>query len=158
MPIKFPQLIFSIGMCLGAGILGSFFTIPSIPTWYATLNKPVFSPPNFVFGPVWTILYILMGISFYLIWTNKAQNKDVKKALSIFLVQLFFNTTWSIIFFGGHQILLALINIVILWLLILVVMIQFYKINKISGLLLIPYLAWVSFASFLNYSIWILNR
>lgn len=158
MPIKFPQLILSIGICLGVGILGTLFTVAAIPTWYTQLNKPIFSPPNYVFGPVWTILYILMGISFYLIWTNNAKEKEVKSALFLFLVHLFFNASWSIVFFGGHQIFLAFLNILILWILIVALIIKFFKINKTAAVLLVPYLAWVSFATILNYNLWILNR
>ena len=158
MQIKFSQLIFSIGICLGVGILGSLFTISAIPTWYAALNKPEFSPPNFIFGPVWTILYILMGISFYLIWVKGTQKKAVKNALILFLVHLFFNASWSIVFFGVHLIFLALINIIILWILIIALIIKFSKINKKAAILLSPYLLWVSFATILNYNIWILNK
>ncbi len=150
MPIKIPQLIFSIGICLGVGILGSFFTISAIPTWYVTLNKPFFSPPNWLFAPVWTILYILMGISLYLVWTKK-------KVSTIFWIQLIFNVAWSIIFFGMKNPTLALIDIVALWIAIVLTIKSFSKINKLAGQLLIPYLAWVSFASILNLFIVLLN-
>ncbi|OGE33683.1 TspO protein [Candidatus Daviesbacteria bacterium RIFCSPHIGHO2_02_FULL_36_13] len=151
MPKNLLKLIFSIGICLGAGVLGSFFTISSIPTWYVTLNKPFFSPPNWVFGPVWTILYILMGYSLYLVWKKK-------KVPSIFWIQLILNASWSIIFFGMKSPSLALINIAVLWIAIVLTIKSFYKINKLAAYLLYPYLAWVSFASILNYSIWILNK
>lgn len=145
-----PQLILSIGLCLGAGVLGSFFTISSIPTWYATLNKPFFSPPNWVFGPVWTTLYILMGISLYLVWQKK-------KVPSIFWIQLALNAVWSIVFFGLHSPFLALLTIIALWVTIVSTIKSFSKISKLSGNLLIPYLLWVSFASILNLSIVFLN-
>lgn len=145
-----PKLIFSIGLCLGAGILGSFFTISSIPTWYTTLNKPLLSPPNWVFAPVWTTLYILMGISLYLVWRKT-------HVPSVFWVQLILNATWSIVFFGLKSPILALVDIVVLWLAIFLTIKSFYKINKLAGNLLIPYLAWVSFATILNLSIVILN-
>ena len=151
MPKNLLKLIFSIGICLGAGVLGSFFTISSIPTWYVTLNKPFFSPPNWVFGPVWTMLYILMGYSLYLVWKKK-------KVPSIFWIQLILNASWSIIFFGMKSPSLALINIAVLWIAIVLTIKSFYKINKLAAYLLYPYLAWVSFASILNYSIWILNK
>lgn len=151
MPAKLLKLILSIGLCLGAGIVGSFFTISAIPNWYSTLNKPVFSPPNWIFGPVWTILYILMGISLYLVWQKK-------KIPSIFWVQLILNALWSIIFFGMQNPLLAMVDIIALWIAIILTIKAFYKISKPSVYLLIPYLLWVSFALILNYSIWVLNK
>lgn len=155
MPVRIPQLILSIGLCLGAGVLGSFFTISSIPTWYVTLNKPAFSPPNWVFGPAWTILYILMGISLYLVWTSKGKLKQ--NALNLFFVQLGLNVLWSIIFFGMRNPTLALIDIIALWVLIFLTIKSFTKISKLAGNLLIPYLLWVSFASVLNLAIVFLN-
>lgn len=150
MPKKIPLLIFSIGLCLGVGIIGSFFTVSAIPSWYATLNKPIFSPPNWVFGPVWTVLYVFMGISLYLVW----QKKNVP---SIFWIQLILNAAWSIIFFGWHNPLLALVDIVVLWIAIILTIKAFYKINKLAANLLIPYLLWVSFAIILNLFIVLLN-
>lgn len=154
---NFTKLVISILICQAAGLIGTLFTVSSIQGWYNVLNQPSFRPPNWIFGPVWIILYTLMGISFYLIWSKGAKKKEVRTALSLFLVHLFFNASWSIVFFGWHQIFLALINIVILWVLIVVVITKFSKINKKAGFLLLPYLAWVSFATILNYSIWILN-
>lgn len=145
-----PKLIFSIGICLGAGILGSFFTVSAIPTWYATLNKPSFSPPNWVFGPVWTALYILMGISLYLVWSKR-------KAPAIFWIQLILNTSWSIIFFGMRNPVWALVNIVALWVVIILTIKAFNKINNLSAKLLYPYLGWVTFATILNLAIVLLN-
>ncbi|MBI1982096.1 MAG: tryptophan-rich sensory protein [Candidatus Levybacteria bacterium] len=156
MPIRLPKLILSIGLCLGAGFVGSFFTISAIPNWYAALQKPTFSPPNWVFGPVWTTLYIMMGVALYLVWTSKSKVKQ--NALNLFFVQLGLNALWSIIFFGLQSPFLALLTIVALWLLIVLTMRAFFGINKTSGWLLVPYLAWVSFATYLNYSIWVLNR
>mgnify|MGYP001559045178 CR=1 FL=1 len=150
MPKNFPKLLFSVGICLGAGVLGSFFTVSAIPEWYSTLNKPSFSPPNWIFGPVWTILYILMGYSLYLVWTKK-------KVPAIFWIQLVLNAVWSIIFFGMRNPSLALVDIMALWIAIVLTIKAFYKINKLAGNLLIPYLAWVSFASILNLSIALLN-
>ena len=149
-------LIFAVLLSEGAGILGSFFTFSSIPTWYATLIKPSFSPPNFVFGPVWTILYALMGISLYLVWTSKAKSRQY--AVKLFFVQLGLNALWSIIFFGLKSPGLALIEIIALWVAIFLTVKAFLKISKVASYLLYPYLAWVSFASILNFSIWILNR
>ena len=150
MPKNIYKLILSIGICLGAGILGSFFTTSAIPTWYQTLNKPFFSPPNWIFAPVWTTLYILMGISLYLVWQKK-------KVASVFWIQLFLNTVWSMIFFGIKNPGLALVEIVVLWVAIFLTIKAFYKINKLAGQLLLPYLIWVSFAFILNFSIVILN-
>ncbi len=158
MPIKIPQLIFSIGLCLGAGVLGSFFTVQSIPTWYQTLNKPLLSPPNWIFAPVWTTLYILMGISLYLVLISKFKDKNYKnKALTIFGIQLILNAVWSIIFFGFKNPALAFVDIAALWVAIILTIKVFYKINKLAGNLLIPYLLWVTFATFLNLTIVILN-
>lgn len=154
-PIDFLKLIFSIGLCLGTGLLGSIFTGPSITTWYATLNKPAFSPPNWVFAPVWTTLFILMGISLYLIWITKDRLKQ--KAFNLFFVQLALNVLWSILFFGMHNPILAFVDILILWWTIFLTIKAFSKINKLAGQLLWLYLAWVSFATLLNLSIIILN-
>lgn len=150
MPKNILKLLLSVGVCLGAGVLGSVFTTSSIPTWYVTLNKPFFSPPNWIFAPVWTILYILMGISLYLIWIKK-------KIPSIFWVQLVLNVFWSILFFGLKNPGLALVDVVALWLAIYLTIKAFQKISKISAYLLYPYLAWVTFASFLNLMIVLLN-
>ena len=145
------KIITSIGICLGAGVLGSLFTVSSIPTWYQTLDKPFFSPPNWVFGPVWTILYILMGISLYLVWIKK-------KVPSVFWIQLILNATWSIVFFGLRNPSVAFVNIIALWIAIFLTIKSFSKINRLSSYLLYPYIAWVSFASILNFSIWMMNR
>lgn len=150
MPKNLPKLIFSIGICLGAGVLGMFFTVSAIPTWYQTLDKPSFSPPNWVFGSVWTILYILMGISLYLVWTKR-------KIPSVFWIQLILNAIWSIIFFGLKNPTLALVDIIALWIAIVLTIKAFSKINKLAGNLLYPYLAWVSFATVLNLAIVFLN-
>lgn len=149
-------LISTIG-CELVGIAATPFTISAIPGWYQTLNKPVFSPPNWIFGPVWTILYFLMGVAAYLVWIKGLEKKAVKTALTFFIAQLFFNFLWSILFFGLHSPMLALIDIFILWTLILITIIKFYKISKTASYLLIPYLLWVTFATILNLSIVLLN-
>ena len=149
-------LLISILIVFSFGFIGSFFTTSSITNWYAFINKPLFSPPNWIFGPVWTLLYILMGISAFLIW-KKRDNLKTKQAFIFYGIQLILNALWSIIFFGMHNPGLAFLEIIILWLFILITLIKFYKINKIAGLLFIPYLLWVSFASILNYAIWMLN-
>lgn len=155
---KFLKLIVSEVICFGAAALGTLFTISAIPTWYSTLNKPLFSPPNWLFGPVWTLLYFLMGISLYLIWKKGTKNKKVREALMIFGVQLFLNAIWSPIFFGAKNLLLALFVIILMWMFIVKTIGVFKPINKMSAYLLYPYLAWVSFASVLNFSVWMLNR
>jgi len=151
------KLIAAIIFAELAGIIGSLFTFSSIPTWYVTIIRPTFSPPNWIFGPVWTTLFALMGIALFLVWQKGIARKDVKVAVAIFLVQLILNTIWSIIFFGAHNIGGAFIEIIFLWLAILATIITFYKISKPAGYLLLPYIAWVSFAGFLNYTIWTLN-
>ncbi len=151
------KLIFCILICEIAGVIGSIFTVASITTWYAALSKPLFSPPNWVFAPVWTILYALMGISLYLVWMKGLKIKGVKPAINAFAVQLALNTTWSIIFFGAHSPFYAFINIVLLLAAIIWTMVEFYKVSKQAAYLMIPYLLWVLFATFLNYSIWMLN-
>ncbi len=152
-----PTIISFILLCQLAGVLGSFFTLDSILTWYATLNKPSFNPPNWIFGPVWTTLYTMMGISLYLIGQKGLKNKKVKFAFWLFLVHLAVNTLWSIIFFGLQNLSLALVVIIILWILIIWTIYLFYKLNTIAAYLLIPYAFWVSFATILNYFILKLN-
>jgi translocator protein len=140
-----------------AGIIGSVFTMPSVTGWYAGITKPTFNPPAWVFGPVWTTLFALMGIAAFLIWKKGLERKDVKIALGIFMGQLVLNTLWSIIFFGLHSPGGALVEIVFLWLAIAATIIAFARISKAAAWLLVPYILWVSFAAYLNYSIWILN-
>ncbi len=130
-----PRFIISILICQLAGFIGSFFTINSVSTWYLTLNKSYFTPPSWIFSPVWITLFLLMGISFYLIWTNKS--KDKKTALNFFLIQLSLNILWSILFFGAKSISLALIDIIILWIFIIITMMKFYRISKTAFYLLI---------------------
>lgn len=140
-----------------AGIIGSVFTASSIPTWYATIVRPEFSPPNWIFGPVWTTLYALMGIAAFLVWRKGLDRKEVKVALGIFLLQLVLNSLWSIIFFGLQNPGAAFIEIIFLWLAIVATIIAFAKISKPAAWLLAPYILWVSFAAYLNYAIWALN-
>lgn len=148
---SWPKLIFSVILAQSAGAVGTLFTFSAIPTWYALLDKPSFSPPNWLFGPVWTILYTLIGISMYLIWTNK------KGSLKLFFLHLFLNAIWSPIFFGAKNLGLAFIVILTMDITLIVIIRKFYKLNKVAGLILIPYLMWISFASLLNLSIWKLN-
>jgi benzodiazapine receptor len=153
----YKKLAAAILVCLSAGFIGSFFTLSSIPTWYATIQKPAFNPPNWVFGPVWTTLYILMGISAYMVWMKGWDKKEVRNALAIFAVQLVLNTLWSVIFFGANKLFYSFVVIVFLWMAIAANIFLFNRISRNAALLMVPYLAWVSFAAFLNYSIWQLN-
>jgi translocator protein len=150
------KLVISIFLCQLAGFLGSLFTAPAIPTWYKTLDKPFFSPPNWIFSPVWISLFILMGISLFMVW-RKQQQPRFKVALIFFFVQLIFNILWSAAFFGLRSPFLGLIDIVLLWAGILLTIQHFLRISKMAGLLLLPYILWVSFAVVLNFSLWILN-
>jgi len=151
------KLIISIVGCQLVGLAGTVFTVNSIPTWYMTLNKPPFSPPNWIFGPVWTLLYLMMGISFYLIWKQGWQSDSSKTARKYFLAQLALNFIWTPIFFGLKSPLIALVVIITMWVMILVTIKKFYPLSKWSAYLLIPYLLWVSFATLLNAAIVVLN-
>ncbi len=155
--INLTKLIVAIIFCELAGVIGSIFTIPSIPTWYISLIKPTLAPPNWVFGPVWIILFALMGIALFLIWKNGVKSKDNKIALSLFVSQLFLNILWSIIFFDLHSPVGAFLEIIFLWLTIFTTIIAFKKISRAAAWLLVPYLVWVSFAAYLNFTIWMLN-
>ncbi len=152
MGFKIFKLALAIIICELAGVIGSFFTTPSIATWYKTLVRPFLAPPNWVFGPVWTTLFLMMGISLFLVWEKDRKSKIAKIALSVFALQLVLNTLWSILFFGLHNPLLAFIEIIFLWLAILASIILFSKISKPAAWLLVPYILWVSFASYLNFS------
>lgn len=145
--------------CLVVGYLSGMVTRESISTWYPTLNKPFFNPPNWVFAPVWTVLYIMMGIAGGLVWNKQeTDEKNVTTAFKYFIIQLALNAIWSLIFFNLHNPLLALIEIVLLWLMIYETYNQFKKIDSKAGMLLLPYLAWVSFATVLNGAVWWLNK
>ncbi|MFA6307731.1 MAG: TspO/MBR family protein [Patescibacteria group bacterium] len=157
MKVKPIKLSAAILMSLAAGAIGSAFTFTGIDSWYQYLNKPSFNPPSWIFGPVWTTLYILMGIALYLIWQEGLKKAFVKNSFILFIVNLVLNSLWSITFFGLQNPALAFLVIVLLWITILVLIIRFYRINKLASYLLIPYLLWVSFASVLNFSIWQLN-
>lgn len=153
----FLKLVVTVVVTQLAGIIGSLFTFSAIPTWYATLTKPELNPPSWVFGPVWTTLYLLMGVSAFLIWQKGWARKDVKIALSVYGVQLVLNALWSIVFFGMQSPGLALVVIAFLFVSIVATMVLFYKISRPAMYLLIPYILWVSFASYLNYAIYALN-
>lgn len=151
-------LIFSLLIPQLAGILGALFTTPNIASWYDLQQKPALAPPNWVFGPVWTTLFILMGVALYLVWVKGAQHRDVSIAIKIFAVQLVLNVGWSYFFFGMRSPQYAFIEVIIFWLAILINCVVFFKISKVAGLLLVPYLLWVGFAGYLNYEVWQLNK
>jgi len=153
----FGILVFIV-ICELAGIIGSVFTASSISGWYATLVKPPFNPPGWIFGPVWTFLYAMMGLAAYLVYENGPGRPEIRKALTVFAIQLIINALWSIVFFGARQILGAVVVIVLLWVMILLTIRLFSRISKAAAYLLVPYLLWVSFASVLNISLYTLNR
>ncbi len=158
MKIKnFFQALLAILLCQSAGIIGSFFTANKIQTWYDALQKPFFNPPGWIFGPVWFTLYCLMGISLYLLWQQRKTNPKANKAVVAFLIHLIFNATWSIVFFGLEMLGLAVLNILIILGFIIYLIKISYSINKTASYLLVPYLAWVSFATLLNIAILVLN-
>lgn len=150
-------LLFCVAIPLLVGFLGSLLTTPSIDTWYAALNKPAFNPPNWIFGPVWTTLFILMGVALFLVLKEGRDNKYFKAACFSFGAQLFLNIYWSFLFFFAKEPSLAFWGIISLISMIVVNFYYFFQIKKSAAYLLIPYLAWVSFATILNYFIWILN-
>lgn len=150
------KLVVSVLFTVGIGSLGGLFTISEIPGWYAGLQKPSFNPPNWLFGPVWSMLYLLMGISFYLIW--KQPVSAVRNVgLTLFVIQFILNFFWSILFFNQHMIAAALLEMVFMWIFILLTMIWFAKLSPTASWLLLPYLCWVSFATVLTAAIWKLN-
>ena len=156
--IDIVKLIVSIVACQCAGGIGAIFTTPAIPTWYAGLKKPAFTPPNSVFGPIWITLYLLMGIAVFLVWREGLSQEGVITAFIVFWVQLVLNILWSVIFFGLKSILGGIVMILLLWIAILVNIIIFFGVSPIAGGLLIPYIIWVSIAANLNAQVWILNR
>ncbi len=152
------RLIVAVGLPLVVGGLSGFATASGVDTWYPTLAKPSFNPPAWVFGPTWTVLYILMGVALFLVWRQGLDTRGVKLALIAFAVQLVMNGFWSIIFFGMQSPGWAFVEIILLWLAIVATLWAFWRVMPATGWLLAPYLAWVSFAAVLNGSIWILNR
>jgi len=152
-----PAVLASILLCQAAGLIGSVFTTPAIPTWYASLKKPFFTPPSWIFAPVWITLYTLMGISLYVVWRKGLDRHDVRRAVSLFGGQLALNVLWSVVFFGMQSPLYGFIIIVLLWVVLLATVITFYRVSKLAGVLLVPYFLWGSLASALNLAILILN-
>ncbi len=154
---KISRILIAVAICLTVGFLSGFVTQSSVGDWYVTLNKPPFNPPNWVFAPAWTLLYILMGIAAGIVWARGFYHKWVKTALYHFGFQLIFNAMWSIVFFGFHKPFWALLVILTLLVLIALTIKWFKVVNKTAAYLLVPYLLWVCFATVLNFSIWQLN-
>jgi benzodiazapine receptor len=151
------KLIIALVVCQLAGLAGSFFTAPAISGWYAALNKPSFTPPNWLFSPVWITLYVMMAVAAFLVWKKGFGVRGVKTALIFFCAQLILNFLWSVIFFGLRSPGLAFVEIVVLWFAIAVSIVTFYQVSKPASLLLVPYILWVSFAAVLNLAIFRLN-
>lgn len=154
---NFVAFIVNLAIPLSIGAIGAFFTASSVDTWYKTINKPSFNPPDGIFGPVWTSLYILIGISAYLVWQKRDQIDKFPRTVAIYLIQLVLNLLWSFIFFYAHEIGMALVEIIMLLVVIIINALVFYRIDKAAGLLFIPYILWVSFATVLTYNIFVLN-
>ena len=155
-PIKF---IISVLIPVGIGAISGLFTASNVQTWFVTVAKPSFNPPSWLFGPVWTTLYVMMGIAFFLVWKNETVQKSIKqKAIILFAIQMVLNFLWSFIFFQQHEIGWALVDIILLWIFILLTIFSFAPISKTAAWLLVPYISWVSFATILNFAIWQLNR
>ena len=155
--IQIFKLLASLTLPLGLGTIAGLYTAGAVPVWYETLNKPSFNPPNWVFGPVWTTLYILLGISLFLIWKQRA-GKERNLAIFVFLLQQLLNFGWSFIFFYFNMIGFALIEIIFLWISIVSMLVLFYKIKPVAAYINIPYLIWVTFATMLNAAYYLLNR
>ena len=153
-----PKLFICLGTVLAASAIGSFATVRAIPTWYKGLTKPSFNPPEWLFGPAWTALYLMMAVAAWLVWKQGLGVPGVKLALVIFLAQLILNALWSILFFGLRSPLAGLVDIVVLWLAILATIVLFFRVSIPGGVLLLPYIGWVTFAAVLNGAILRLNR
>ncbi len=153
------KLIIAIIIPVAVGGISGFFTASNVDTWFTTVAKPSFNPPSWLFAPVWTTLYVMMGIALFLVWKNETVSKAVKqKAIIFFAIQMALNFLWSFTFFEAHAIGWAVVNIVLLWLFILATIFSFAPISKTAAWLLVPYISWVSFASILNIAIWQLNK
>lgn len=155
-PDDFLKLISSFALVIAAAVIGSVVTFPGIGTWYETLAKPFFNPPNWLFGPVWAILYILMAVALYLVWTKHA-SRDRNLGIVLFIAQLALNALWSIVFFGLQSTLLGVLVIVPLLALIIATTYMFYKVSKKAAYLMVLYILWVSFATVLNIAVYLLN-
>ncbi len=151
------MLVVSLVLAHGAGVVGAVFTVMSVATWYAFIEKPDFAPPDYLFLPVWLFLYTLMAFAFYLVWRESTWRTDVRWGIRWYVVQLMLNALWSILFFGLQNPAYGLIDISALFVAIAVTMVYFFRVSKVAGWLMAPYLLWVGFAGILNYVVWILN-
>lgn len=151
------KLVISIAIPLAIGATAGFFTATGVDSWYQTIHKPSWNPPGWVFGPVWTTLYVMMGIALYLIWKSGANESVKKAAIILFAIQLVLNFFWSFIFFKQQQVGWALAEIIAMWFMILLTIFAFARVSNAAAWLMVPYISWVSFASILNYTIWRLN-
>jgi benzodiazapine receptor len=151
------ELAGALFVCQLAGLVGSVFTTPAIPTWYVSLNKPSFTPPSWVFAPVWVTLFTLMGLSLFIVLRKGFEKPAIRRAVSVFVAQLVLNMLWSVAFFGFRSPLYGLIVITLLWITLLATIFTFYRISRTAAILLVPYFLWGSFASVLNFSILVLN-
>lgn len=158
MKIKsYPKLILSIILIEIIGSLGAIATTPAIPGWYASLIKPFFTPPSWVFGPVWTSLFFLMGFALYLVWQEGLEKRPVRLAVYTFSIQMILNVLWSFLFFGMQNPLFGLIEIIILWFVIIITIFKFFKVSRPAAYMMIPYICWVTIATALNLAVWLLN-
>jgi len=151
------KLIIAIAIPVAVGAISGFFTATGVESWYQTINKPSWNPPGWIFAPVWTTLYIMMGVALFLVWKSDSSDILKKTAITLFTIQLVLNFFWSFIFFDQHQIGWALVEIIAMWIFILLTIFAFGNISKLAAWLLVPYISWVSFATILNYTIWKLN-
>ena len=155
---NFAKLIIAIAIPIAIGATAGLFTVTGVGSWYQTINKPSWNPPGWVFAPVWTTLYVMMGVSLYLVWKSGVSNNLKRTAIGLFAVQLILNFFWSFIFFDQQQPGWAFVEIIAMWVFILLTIFAFAKVNKTAAWLLVPYISWVSFATILNYTIWKLNN
>lgn len=154
---NFAKLIIAIAIPIAIGATAGLFTVTGVGSWYQTINKPSWNPPGWVFAPVWTTLYVMMGVSLYLVWKSGVSNNLKRTAIGLFAFQLVLNFFWSLIFFDQQQPGWALVEIIVMWFFILFTIFAFAKVNKTAAWLLVPYISWVSFATILNYTIWKMN-
>lgn len=152
------KLLISILLCQGAGFVGSFANRTSVDTWYSTIKKPGFNPPNWIFGPVWIVLFVMMAVALYLVWISGTGTGNKNLAITVFMVQLGLNILWSYLFFYFKSPGWGVVEIIVLWIFILITILLFLPVSRWAGYLMIPYFLWVTFASVLNFSIWHLNR
>ena len=153
---KWTKLVLSLLLTLSVGAISGWITMDQVNNWYFTIQKPSFTPPNGVFGPVWTVLYVLIGYSFYRIW-KKPLSEERNAAIFLFLLQLMFNFLWTVLFFEFHQVGWAMICMVVLWLFILLTIFDFDDISKTAAWTMVPYICWVTFTGLLNFYIWKMN-